>query len=255
MPLLSEMVVRANLLLKDMDREKEAYEFFIKKGYSPEVSAGIVGNLIHESGLSTKIEGDKGLRGGSSYGLAQWREGRLTGLQTFAKNRKSEWTDFNTQLEYVHHELNTSEKGTLNRLNKAKTPEEASDIFMRGYERPSNKAMADSGSKRAKHARNLIGGTFRQYSNYNTDDTQTNSKQIEKYDVDSTLNLKGDNSHLTNVDLPEYKEEVVQAKKDILENQIQKQDSTPQPQLEQIPQQVEQPTYNYLTNTNLFQLQ
>lgn len=239
-----------------MNREEEAYEFFIKKGYSPEVSAGIVGNLIYESGLSTKIEGDKGLKGGSSYGLAQWREGRLTGLQTFAKNRNSAWTDFNTQLEYVHHELNTSEKGTLDRLNKAKTPEEASDIFMRGYERPSNKAMSDSGSKRAKHARNLIGGVF----NYNTQSqTESSNTQytvpIEKYEVDSTLNMQGNSSHLTSVDLPEYKEEVVQAKKDILENQIQKQSSTPNPKLEQIPQQVEQPTYNYLTDTNLFQLQ
>ena len=60
---------------QERDKKAEyAYKFYLNKGYSPQASASIVGNLIHEGGLNTTAEGDKGYKGGSSRGIAQWRE-------------------------------------------------------------------------------------------------------------------------------------------------------------------------------------
>lgn len=236
-----------------MDKQRQAYNFFIKKGYTPEVSAGIVGNLIHESGLNTGIEGDKGLKGGSSFGLAQWREGRLNNLHNFAKTRNSSWSDFNTQLEFVDYELNTTEKATLNRLMNTRTPEEASDVFMRGYERPSKDAIIKSGKLRAKNARNLFGGTFTPTEEI----TSTGEvKTVPNFIPTINSSIKGDSSHLMAIDLP-IQDKVVEAKKDILNNEISKaQQTVTSPQNIPIqPEVVEDiPTYQYLTQTNLFQL-
>lgn len=56
---------------KDLSNQQIAYDFFLGNGYSPEASSAIVGNLLHESGLNTSIEGDKGYSGGSSFGICQ----------------------------------------------------------------------------------------------------------------------------------------------------------------------------------------
>lgn len=239
-----------------MDRQKYAYDFFIKKGYSPQVSAGIVGNLIHESGLKTGIEGDKGLKGGSSFGLAQWREGRLESLKQRYGNS---WTDFDKQLDFVHHELNTTEKSTLNRLQYANTPEEASDIFMRGYERPSKQAIAQSGKIRAKNARNLFGGNFDESYTGGTSFTNTSiptEREIPNFLPKTGIQMEGDSSHLMNIELP-LSTKVLEAKKDILANEIinQSLQNAPSPEIQSpVIEQPQSPTYEYLTQTNLFQL-
>lgn len=241
-----------------MSRKKEAYNFFIERGYSPEVSAGIVGNLIHESGLNTGIEGDKGLKGGSSYGLAQWREGRLNGLKEFAKGKNTSWTDFKTQLAFVDHELNTTEKGTLKRLMRTRSPEEASDVFMRGYERPSKKAIIDSGGSRAKNARELFGGTYKEISNTDNPITEgyTSQEAYSNYKPSDYLDFTGDSSHIRDVEVPYTEDKVLEAKKDILRDEISNMTETQQvvPTLPESIEESVRPTYEYLTNTNLFQL-
>lgn len=242
------------------NREKQAYNYFISKGYSPEASAGIVGNLMHESGLRTGAEGDKGLKGGSSFGIAQWREGRYSNLQDFSNKRGSKWNDFNNQLEFVHHELQTTERNTYNKLLKVKTPEEASNVFMRGFERPSKSAIASSGNKRAQNARNLFGGTFTPY-NYSNEDSYelepyVEEKKVGNYVPTDMSSMEGDSSHLQTINLPEEKKEEIQAKKDILNNELAKMAPTQSPMTVAPQQEVEAPvnTYQYLTQSNLFQL-
>ena len=48
-------------------------------------------------------------------------------------------TDFHTQLDFIIHELNTTEKRAGNLLRQAQTVEEASDIFSKHYERPNSR--------------------------------------------------------------------------------------------------------------------
>lgn len=117
--------------VRGMQAAHEATEFFTGKGYSPMAAAGIVGNLAHESGLDPRAVGDDGTSGG----LAQFHNERLAALRQFAKDKGTAPTDFRTQLEFVDHELHTTEGGTLAKLQAAKTPEEAAAAFI-DYERP-----------------------------------------------------------------------------------------------------------------------
>src|SRR4030042_4313508 len=78
-----------------------ALRVFQAKGWSREQAAGIVGNLMHESNLHPGAAGD----GGASFGIAQWNGARRKGLEAFAAARGTSATDFNTPLDYVHHEL------------------------------------------------------------------------------------------------------------------------------------------------------
>lgn len=95
-------------------------------------AAGMVGNLIHESGLQTGIKGD----GGKALGLAQWHPDRQKGLKALADSRGVDITDLDTQLEYIWQELNSTEKKALNSVLNSKTVEQATTAFMRDYERP-----------------------------------------------------------------------------------------------------------------------
>ena len=123
------------------DKNKEyAMNFFINKGLSQSVAAGIVGNLIQESNLNPGATGDRG----TSYGIAQWRDpqkgkGRWTNLKKFAEKNGTSYKDLNTQLEFLWHELNTSYKGTLNKLNQSSGYKQATTVFMTNFEKPSLK--------------------------------------------------------------------------------------------------------------------
>ncbi|MEN6293782.1 MAG: phage tail tip lysozyme, partial [Methanobacterium sp.] len=115
-----------------------AYEYFIQKGLTPAQASGIVGNLVQESGLQldTQVEGfDKT----GSYGIAQWLGNRKTNLIKFAEKAGKTHSDFSTQLDFVWHELNTTEKKAFNKLQTAKSPEEAALAISKYYERPSEK--------------------------------------------------------------------------------------------------------------------
>lgn len=132
------------------DKKQQALNFFINKGLSNHVAAGIVGNLIQESGLKTNIKGD----GGKAFGIAQWHPDRQKGLKALADSRGTKIDDFETQLEYVWQELNTTEKGTLSRLLNSRNVDEATTIFMRHFERPNEKYANLTG--RIKYANSLL---------------------------------------------------------------------------------------------------
>ena len=121
---------------KQKEKEKIAYNYFTSQGYSPEASAGIVGNLVYESGLNTSAEGDIGFRGGSSFGIAQFRGKRLENLK---KRYGDKWTDFGNQLDFVRHELETTHKRANNALKNANNVYDAGSAFSDLYEIPAKK--------------------------------------------------------------------------------------------------------------------
>ena len=113
---------------------KEAIDFFISKGWTPEQSAGIVGNLQAESGPNMKTDaiGD----GGKAYGIAQWHPDRQAIFQkTYGKPIQE--AGFKEQLEFVNWELNHNEKKAGNLLKSATSPGEAAAIVDKFYERSS----------------------------------------------------------------------------------------------------------------------
>lgn len=104
------------------DKELLAFNFFKQKGLTDIEAAGIVGNLIQESGMNPYAKGD----GGKASYLAQWHPARAKGIKN---------TSFYGQLDYILNEEGESKK-MLNALKKAKNPEEAAFIFGSVYERP-----------------------------------------------------------------------------------------------------------------------
>lgn len=136
---------------------QQAMQFYIAKGYKPEQAAGIVGNLIGESGLDASRTADDG-----SFGLAQWTGPRLQGLFAFAKANKLDPSDPNTQLEYSHYEMTHGEKAAGDAIRGAGDVDDATAAAV-GYERPAgytpqNPQGASGFSQRLGAARQLVGG-------------------------------------------------------------------------------------------------
>jgi hypothetical protein len=118
------------------DRASMATSFFVQRGYTPEQAAGIVGHLLHEGGLRTdaRAAGD-GRDGSDSIGIAQWNAERATALKAFAAEKGKPWTDYQTQLEFVDHELRGSEGFAGGQVRSATSVQQAVAAMMH-YERP-----------------------------------------------------------------------------------------------------------------------
>ena len=109
---------------------EEAQAFFESKGWTKEQAAGIVGNLVVESGLRTDAVGD----GGRAYGIAQWHSDRQQNFRNYA-GKDIRQSTFQEQLEFVNWELNNTEKAAGNRLRGAVSAEDAAAIVDEHYER------------------------------------------------------------------------------------------------------------------------
>ena len=115
-----------------------AFNFFVAYGFTPEQSAGVVGNLMKESGptLDTSVEA-----AGSepSFGIAQWNAGagRYRKLLEFASDLGRDWTDLEVQLRFIIYELENYRYLGLSQLRAATTIPQAVAAFEEKYERPS----------------------------------------------------------------------------------------------------------------------
>ena len=221
------------------DRKKYAYNYYIKKGVPPIQAAAIVGNLVKESNLDTSIKGTADNMG--SVGIAQWHSGRLDNLKKFAGNN---WTNLDKQLDFVLHELNTTEKSAFNKLMQAKTVEEATESFMYGYERPSSNPSINRISDRIKEARNIIGA---EPTEYTPEETSTYKPYVSYLQENAgTIETAGKYSE---------PKEVTEAKKEIYQAQQEENFLEALSNLQQQPQQeAPQQEQSYLENPELFQL-
>ncbi len=125
--------------LAAVDPHTLAVRFFQKNGWSPEQAAGIVGNLSHESTGMNPVAQEKG---GKGWGLAQWTSpDRVEGLRQFAAARGEDTPSFMTQLQYVQHELSSSEAEAGEALRGAKSVADATKVFSELFERPGKPNM------------------------------------------------------------------------------------------------------------------
>jgi len=134
-------------------RAKQAFDFFVSKGWSPAQAAGIVGNLQAESyaNLDDKAVGD----GGTAYGIAQWRGVRQKVFeQQYGKPIQK--STFGEQLEYVDWELRNTEKKAGNLLKSTTTPEQAAMVVDKFYERSAGLHLA----QRIANATAMSGSTL-----------------------------------------------------------------------------------------------
>lgn len=113
--------------------QRDAIGILTRNGVSPQAAAGIVGNLVQESGanLNTAAIGDNG----TAFGMGQWRLSRRAALEQFAAARGTAPTDFETQLLFLLEELNTTESAAGRRVLSAQTAGQAADAMI-SYFRP-----------------------------------------------------------------------------------------------------------------------
>ena len=103
-------------------------------GFTREQAAGIIGNLIVESGgeINPEAVGDNG----NAFGIAQWNGPRMRAFKQWASANNKPEDSIETQLEYLVLELNSTESRAKFELQKATTAEEAALIFSKWFERP-----------------------------------------------------------------------------------------------------------------------
>lgn len=136
---------------------EEHIAYMMQKGWSRGQAAAIVGNLQQESGLNTEAVGDNG----TAFGLAQWRGERFENLKKFAQARGLDARTKEAQLDFIDHELRTSERDAGDKLANAKNLDEATAAFI-SFERPkgwtaSDPRLGDAYGKRLKYASSYVG--------------------------------------------------------------------------------------------------
>lgn len=228
------------------EKKVYAYNYYIGKGVSPVHAAAIVGNLAKESNFNTTIVGTADNKG--SRGIGQWHSERLGNLKRFAG---SNWQNLDKQLDFVLHELNTTEKGAYKELLKTTTVEDATRVFMNKYERPSVNPKINRINDRIKEALAVSGITPTPTQSQQTQQVeQTQTSEYEEFNPYLETNKGGQQT------AGEYKEpkEVSQAKQELVqaqneENFIRDVQATLQPQQQITPDQP-----NYLQSQELFTL-
>lgn len=111
-----------------------AYRYFVAKGLRPHQSAGVVGNLIQESGnpINPRANQPKG----PGMGIAQWSEGdRWATLVSYARASGRDPYSLNLQLDFVWHELSTVSSYGLASLKASTNVTSATQVFMTKFER------------------------------------------------------------------------------------------------------------------------
>jgi len=118
----------------------QGMQYLQSKGWSANAAAGMLGNASAESAFNPYIKGD----GGAAHGL----------FQTHTKWHPGYDRNFNAtqQLDFASWELKTRYPDLAQKMNNARTPQEAAMLFMKGYEKPANYSSA---SKRAAAAMDI----------------------------------------------------------------------------------------------------
>lgn len=150
--------------LQGSDNIESAFIYFTGRGLTANQSAGIVGNLIAESGVEPDTQEVNPIGGGrGGYGIAQWTSGRRVAIEAFAANIQlngpaslrdkyvadseaeppTVLTSLLFQLDYLYdQELMKDYITVLEHIEASSTVREASDIFLHEFERPLDQSEA-----------------------------------------------------------------------------------------------------------------
>ena len=90
------------------DYEQAVWTYFTTRGYTPQATAGIMGNMYQESGVNPTVIQGGGK--GPAAGICQWENINTGGarwgiLKQYADSKGVDWKDLQTQLEYLEMEL------------------------------------------------------------------------------------------------------------------------------------------------------
>ena len=136
---------------------EQVWDAMKAKGWSDDVCAAILGNMMAECGgntldLNPYVNGDKG----TSFGLCQWHAKRKSSMLNF-NNQNYNTTDnlptIEHQIDYLEYELQS-----YSFINSDKSYKELAYEFCVKFERPANKY------KKAKHRQQLAEIAYQEFA-------------------------------------------------------------------------------------------
>jgi hypothetical protein len=128
----------------------DVVQYFMDKGYKPHQAAAIAGNLTQESSLNPEAINPKS----GAFGLGQFLGPRKKALYDYAERQGSYASDPGTQLDFIDHELNTTERKAKGKLMAATNLADATNAFSNHYERAG--AAEKNNAKRVSFAENAL---------------------------------------------------------------------------------------------------
>lgn len=140
--------------IKADNKAQYAYNFFKSKGLKSHQAAGIVNNLIQESGnfrddvINFSTTGDNNLKD-KAYGIAQWRGKRKDSMLNFANQNNLNPYSLDTQLMFVEKEA--KERGDWYKLLNTENVQDATHIFNYNYEVSADSRNPNLRNLRLKH--------------------------------------------------------------------------------------------------------
>ena len=186
-----------------LQRREYLYNTLKSRGYSDLHTSAIIGNLMQESYFDLKPNAR--VKSTGAFGLAQWMDnkkgaGRLTDLKNFSKNKNKDYRQFETQVDFLLHELegtqNSWKKSDLEDFLNTDDLEKATFLFANKFER-----MGESEAKhkkRVNYAKRVYqGNPFKTAENKNITFNDTNPVF---YDYGKYLISKGFDPVVTSAD-------------------------------------------------------
>lgn len=132
--------------------QEQAMNYFMSQGMTKDQAAGIVGNLMQESGPGL----DPMANNGTHRGIAQWDKNRWGNFEKWAKKQGLDVNTRELQLQWIMEEMKTGDGGLgIERFKKTKTATEAASLFLSDYERSGEKAGSRGYENRMTNARSL----------------------------------------------------------------------------------------------------
>lgn len=184
---------------------EEVSAFFQQIGFSPVAAAGIVGNLVQETGnfspavIAGKQRGDSG----TAFGLMQWRGERQKNYFSFAKENNRDPYDWRTQALFVKAEMvdpryvDFGSKMAFKKLQTAKSPADAALAFIHA-ERPQGYSVNNPGNSHG--AKNRISAAIKTFGSGSStlaqnspDDTENSyNNQLKQFGITPEGEYYGD---------------------------------------------------------------
>lgn len=169
------------------DKRSAAMAFFRKMGWSQAQAAGIVANLMSESGLEPSAVGDNG----QAFGIGQWHPDRQANFRRWA-GKDIRQSSLQEQLAFVQYELTQgAEQRAGAMLLASRNAQDAGSVVSRFYERPLS-ADAEA-SKRGALAMQIANTTTIHVSG--SSDPMATAQAVASLQVqtsqDMTRNLRG----------------------------------------------------------------
>lgn len=113
--------------------DKEALiGMFMRYGWTREQAAGLVANMLAESGFNPNVTGDNG----NAYGIAQWHPDRQAAFAKWS-GKDIRNSTLEEQVAFVNYELTQGNEAAAGKMLRASTnARQAGEVVSRYYERP-----------------------------------------------------------------------------------------------------------------------